>query len=230
MTQHLCHCLCKGKPLMKSLNLRTWDTLFVPYRPTTFSDIMWHLDLPLPPFVLPYFFSHSFVFTPVHLTYIWLTLIQLTVDCALYVGSYIRLCQQGDPHSFLFVSPARYVMYSSSLLHKWTIFGSPASTLWSLRTHMTLRMLLRTTVALTVFMLMWRVLGLGASCWRAPHAPDFQQLTLPFAFRNEPFMYLHHQSHPFEGDVYLSGLGATCRHPNYVRKMNQVETYMCLWG
>ncbi len=44
----------------------------------------------------------------------------LTFDCTLYVGFYIRLCQQGDPHSFLFGSPARYIMYSSSLLHNWT--------------------------------------------------------------------------------------------------------------
>ncbi len=46
--------------------------------------------------------------------------IQLTFDSTLYVGLYIRLCQQDDPHSFLFGSPARYVMYSSSLLCNWT--------------------------------------------------------------------------------------------------------------
>src|SRR6266508_2811536 len=44
--------------------------------------------------------------------------IRLTFDGTLYVGSYIRLCQQDDPHSFLFGSPARYVMYLSSLLCK----------------------------------------------------------------------------------------------------------------
>src|SRR6266545_7996276 len=42
--------------------------------------------------------------------------IQLTFDGTLYVGSYIRLCQQNNPHSFLFGSPARYVMYLNSLL------------------------------------------------------------------------------------------------------------------
>src|SRR6266498_1089202 len=42
--------------------------------------------------------------------------IQLTFDGTSYVGLYVRLCQQGDPHSFLFGSPTRYVMYSSSLL------------------------------------------------------------------------------------------------------------------
>src|SRR6266511_2633532 len=42
--------------------------------------------------------------------------IQLTFDGTLYIGSYIRLCQHDDPHSFLFGSPARYVMYFSSLL------------------------------------------------------------------------------------------------------------------
>ena len=43
----------------------------------------------------------SFVFD-ICLTYID---IQLTFDSTLYVGLYIRLCQQDDPHSFLFWIP-----------------------------------------------------------------------------------------------------------------------------
>ncbi len=62
-----------------------------------------------------------FVFD-MYLTYID---IQLTFNGTLYVGLYIRLCQQDNPHSFLFGSPARYVIYFSSLLCNWTSSDPP---------------------------------------------------------------------------------------------------------
>ncbi len=153
---------------MKSSNLRTRGTSFDPYRPATSRDIPRHpatsrdirslrtseptskpsnsSNLRTYPFLLsfslsPSFFLSSFVFTPVcirrisgwHIFDRYLLdghLFDWHFDCALYVSSYIRLCQQGDPYSFL--------------------FGSPASTLRSLRTRATLRALLRTAVALTL--------------------------------------------------------------------------------
>ena len=68
----------------------------------------------------------------IYLTYID---IRSTFDGTLYVGLYIRLGQQDNSHSFL--------------------FRSPASTLWSPWTCMTLRTVLRTAVALTVGILQW---------------------------------------------------------------------------
>ena len=60
--------------------------------------------------------------------------ISLPLFGTLYLHSYIRPHLQGDPHPFLFGSPARYVHLFSVLLHnKLNNFGSPASTVVPLR-------------------------------------------------------------------------------------------------